>query len=139
MCFFKRKKKKKESKKAVVEQKGVQEEVKEEPKKVEPKVQKPAPKTETKVEKKTETPKKEVKEEPKEKSSKFAYHITQVKDPKSEFNKMWRVRRSGSSKVIKHFKTQQEAIDEAVKYAEGNEDARIVVHRRDGTIREHKN
>lgn len=67
----------------------------------------------------------------------FVYHITQVKDDTSEFNKMWRVRRSGSDKVIKHFKTQKEAIDHAKKYANDNE-TNIVIHKVDGKIRKQK-
>ena len=53
------------------------------------------------------------KKEEKKVSDDFSYHITQVKEKDSEFYGMWRVRRSGSSKVIKHFKTQQEAIEHA--------------------------
>ena len=50
---------------------------------------------------------------------------------------MWRVRRSGSSIVIKHFKTQQEAIEHAKRYAKDNE-TKIVIHKRDGKIRKQK-
>ena len=67
----------------------------------------------------------------------FVYHITQVKDETSEFNKMWRVRRSGSTKVIKHFKTQNEAIEHAKRFARDNE-TNIVIHKTDGKIRKQK-
>ena len=67
----------------------------------------------------------------------FVYHITQVKDETSEFNKMWRVRRSGSTKVIKHFKTQKEAIEHAKRFARDNE-TNIVIHKTDGKIRKQK-
>lgn len=140
MCFFRKKKKVNEVKEVKTETSTVE---KEEPVKVEPK-QEPTP-----VKKVNEKPKqvepKKVEPKPKEEvkpeveeSVKFAYHITQVKDEKSEFYKMWRVRRSGSNKVIKHFKTQKEAIEEAKKYAEGNEDASIVIHKVDGKIRKQK-
>ena len=64
----------------------------------------------------------------------FVYHISQVKDKKSAHYKRWKVRRSGSSKTIKHFDTQKEAIVAAKRYAESN-DTRIVIHKRDGKIR----
>ncbi|NMA06031.1 MAG: DUF2188 domain-containing protein [Acholeplasmataceae bacterium] len=77
------------------------------------------------------------KKEEKKVSDDFSYHITQVKEKDSEFYGMWRVRRSGSSKVIKHFKTQQEAIEHAKRYAKDNE-TKIVIHKRDGKIRKQK-
>lgn len=129
MCFFRRKKKKevvKEAPKTEVKQ----EEVKEEPKKVEEKKVVPE-----KVEETKEEPEKA---ENKKESDKFAYHISQVKNEKSEFYKMWRIRRSGSDKVIKHFKTQKEAIDEAKTYIKGNKDASLVIHGVDGKIRKQK-
>ena len=122
MCFFRRKKKKEKALKEAQEREKTLE--KKEAEKVKTPQEEVAPKT--------------VKEKEKEESSKFAYHISQVKDSKSEFYKMWRVRRSGSKKVIKHFKTQKEAIDEAKKYAQDNEDASIVIHGRDGKIRRQK-
>lgn len=67
----------------------------------------------------------------------FSYHITQVKEKDSEFYNMWRVRRSGSSKVIKHFKTQKEAVEHAQKFAKDNE-TNVVIHKRDGKIRKQK-
>lgn len=62
------------------------------------------------------------------------YHISQNKDEDSEFSKMWRVRKEGSSKTIKYFKTQKEAITFAEKLAE-NQDSSIVIHKKDGSIR----
>lgn len=154
MCFFRRKNKKVEKSEVVVEQKVAQDVVREEEKQSEPELEKakPIPKQETnkvvmettkkpqattKTEKAKETPKEEDIED-KVEPEKFAYHITQVKNEKSEFYKMWRVRRSGSNKVIKHFKTQKEAIAEAKRYAEANEGASIVIHRVDGKIRKQK-
>ena len=64
----------------------------------------------------------------------FVYHISQVKEEKSAHHGKWRVRRSGSSKTIKHFDTQKEAIENAKRYADSNE-TRIVIHKRDGRIR----
>ncbi|MCK9289464.1 MAG: DUF2188 domain-containing protein [Acholeplasmataceae bacterium] len=141
MCFFRRKKKKEKALKEAQEREKTLE--KKEAEKVKTPQEEVAPKT---VKEKATTTKPELqaeekisqKEKEKEESSKFAYHISQVKDSKSEFYKMWRVRRSGSKKVIKHFKTQKEAIDEAKKYGQDNEDASIVIHGRDGKIRRQK-
>jgi len=41
----------------------------------------------------------------------FKYHVSQNKDAKSNYYKQWRVRKEGSSKTIKYFETQAEAID----------------------------
>lgn len=62
------------------------------------------------------------------------YHVSQNKDQKSEFKNQWRVRKQGSSKTIKYFKTQAEAIKYAESLAENN-DTSIVIHKRDGSIR----
>lgn len=62
------------------------------------------------------------------------YHVSQNKDQKSEFNNQWRVRKQGSQKTIKYFKTQAEAIKFAESLAENN-DTSIVIHKRDGSIR----
>lgn len=101
---------------------------KEEPKKAasKPQAKKAAPK---KVEKK--------KEEPKAKPVNQKYHISQNKDEKSEFYNQWRVRKSGSDKTIKFFKTQKEAIDYA-KWLAKNADSDIVIHKTDGKIRKQK-
>lgn len=123
MCFFRKKKKAKKQAEAkeVKEQEVKKAEVKqEEPKKAEPKP-KAAPK-------KTEA-------QPKERPQK--YHISQNNDDKSEFFKQWRVRKSGSDKTIKYFKTQKEAIDYAKTLAK-NQDSDIVIHKTDGKIRKQK-
>lgn len=62
------------------------------------------------------------------------YHISQNKDTEAEHAGEWRVRKEGSTKTIKYFKTQKEAIQYAEKLAE-NQDSSIVIHKRDGTIR----
>jgi hypothetical protein len=74
-----------------------------------------------KVEEKNATPKsapkgaqvkKEVKEKKEElKTVGFKYHVSQNKDAKRNYYKQWRVRKEGSSKTIKYFETQAEAID----------------------------
>ncbi len=127
MCFWKKKKKPVEK---------VAEKPTEKP--VEKVAEKPAEKP---VEKVAEKP--AIKEEKKEvakgknddtKKDSFKYHISQNKDDKSEFFKQWRVRKSGSDKTIKYFKTQKEAIDYAKQLADNN-DASIVIHKEDGSIR----
>lgn len=148
MCFRRKKKK--------VKQAEPQKEVKVEEKKVEAvSEEKPAPapnvapEAETKVaatEPVKEEPKKEPskpapKEAPKKEETKeqanVKYHISQNKDEKSEFFNQWRVRRSGSDKTIKYFKTQKEAIDYAKTLAK-NQDTDIVIHKKDGKIRKQK-
>ena len=71
-------------------------------------------------------------EEPKEKV--VRYHVSLNKDAKSEFKGQWRVRKEGSKKTIKYFKTQSEAIKYAESLADSN-DTSIVIHKRDGSIR----
>jgi len=117
MCFFRKKKAKKEAEKQKeVEAKKI-EEVKAEPaKKEEPKKSAPAKK-----------------EEP-AKQGNVKYHISQNKDDKSEHFKQWRVRKQGSEKTIKYFKTQKEAIDYAKTLAK-NANTDIVIHKTDGKIR----
>lgn len=63
------------------------------------------------------------------------YHVSQNKDKDSEFFEMWLVKREQSNKTLKHFKTQHEAIDYAKTLAE-SQDTKVVVHKKDGTIRE---
>ncbi len=62
------------------------------------------------------------------------YHITLNKTPKSPYHNMWRVRKEHSDKTIKHFNTQQEAIDFAAQLAK-KEKTELVIHKTDGTIR----
>jgi hypothetical protein len=64
----------------------------------------------------------------------YKYHISQNKDDQSEFYKQWRVRKEGSNKTIKYFKTQKEAIEHAEILAK-NAGSSIVIHKVDGTIR----
>lgn len=129
MCFWRKKKKIKESEKQEVKEQS----------KVEDK-----PKQEVKsqpVKKEEKTVKKEsVKQEEKpvsEPQQSQKYHISQNNDDKSKFYKQWRVRKSGSNKTIKFFKTQKEAIDYAKSLAK-NADTDIVIHKVDGKIRKQK-
>ncbi len=129
MCFWRKKKKVKESEKQEVKEQS----------KVEDK-----PKQEVKsqpVKKEEKTVKKEsVKQEEKpvsEPQQSQKYHISQNNDDKSKFYKQWRVRKSGSNKTIKFFKTQKEAIDYAKSLAK-NADTDIVIHKVDGKIRKQK-
>lgn len=62
------------------------------------------------------------------------YHVSQNKDPKSEFFKKWRVRKEGSKKTIKFFDTQLEAIKYAESLAE-SAGTSVVIHKLDGSIR----
>ncbi len=62
------------------------------------------------------------------------YHISQNKDTDATHANEWRVRKEGSSKTIKYFNTQKEAIEFAEKLAE-NQDSSIVIHKKDGSIR----
>ncbi|HKL61625.1 MAG TPA: DUF2188 domain-containing protein [Acholeplasma sp.] len=62
------------------------------------------------------------------------YHVSQNKDDKSQFFKKWRVRKEGSSKTIKYYDTQKEAIEVAEDLAE-KAGTSIVIHKIDGKIR----
>lgn len=77
---------------------------------------------------KVEPVKKDLKEGP------TKYHISQNKETDAEHASEWRVRKEGSTKTIKYFKTQKEAIAFAQKLAE-NQDSSIVIHKKDGSIR----
>ncbi|VEU82269.1 DUF2188 domain-containing protein [Acholeplasma hippikon] len=145
-------------KKAVAERKVEQQEMKTEPVKVEPAkvveaksetekevvkaeekpVMQDKPKAPTKTEvketaKDEETEEEEVEEDGKPKRP-AKYHISQNKDTDAEHAGEWRVRKEGSTKTIKYFRTQKEAIEFAEKLAE-NQDSSIVIHKRDGSIR----
>ena len=95
---------------------------------------KPAQQPQEKPETKKAEPesKQDKKNAPKETARK--YHVSLNKDEKSEYYKMWRVRKEQSEKTIKHFKTQAEAIDYAEDLAE-EADTSVVIHKKDGTIR----
>ncbi|MCU0105739.1 DUF2188 domain-containing protein [Acholeplasma vituli] len=62
------------------------------------------------------------------------YHISMNKDEKSPYFKKWRVRKEGSTKTIKYFDTQKEAIDYAQGLAE-KASTSVVIHKVDGSIR----
>lgn len=64
-----------------------------------------------------------------EKKATKTYHISQRKD-----DNRWQVKAEGADKALKLFLTQAEAIEFAQKTA-GNQDARIVIHKKDGTFR----
>ncbi len=65
------------------------------------------------------------------------YHVSQNKEEKSEHFKWWRVRKEGSDKTIKYFKTQKEAIAFAEALAKAGNTS-VVVHKVDGAIRKQK-
>jgi hypothetical protein len=70
-----------------------------------------------------------------EKASKIPkYHVSQNKDEKSDNFKKWRVRKEGSTKTIKFFNTQKEAIEYAESLAE-SAGSTVVIHKIDGSIR----
>ncbi len=145
MCFFK---KRRERKRALEREKKEQAlKVVEEVKVVEPQpsqdkttpveVKEPKPvevKTEVKAEEKVEVKaEKPANDTPKaEKAAK--YHVSQNKDEDSENFKKWRVRKEGSTKTIKFFDTQKEAIAFAEDLAE-KAGSSIVIHKVDGSIR----
>lgn len=62
------------------------------------------------------------------------YHVSQNKKEGTAHLNEWRVRKEGSTKTIKFFKTQVEAIEYAKTLAD-NQDASIVIHKVDGSIR----
>lgn len=57
------------------------------------------------------------------------YHISKRKD-----DNKWQVKAEGADKALKLFLTQDQAIEFAKKTA-GNQEARIVIHKADGTFR----
>lgn len=107
--------------------------VKEEPKpsvkeEVKPVKEAPAKKPEAELED-------EVEEKNSAKTPKIAkYHVSQNKDEDSEFFKKWRVRKEGSTKTIKFFDTQKDAIAFAEGLAE-SAGSTVVIHKVDGSIR----
>ena len=117
-------------------------EVKEEVKPVVKEEVKPASKEEVKPAVKKETtmkPQEENEDETLEqngtKTPKIAkYHVSQNKDEGSENFKKWRVRKEGSTKTIKFFDTQKEAITFAEGLAE-SAGSSVVIHKVDGSIR----
>jgi hypothetical protein len=103
----------------------VNEKKKEEAVKVQPKESEPA---------KAKAEPAKAKAEPAEDKKNKKYHVSQNKDARSDYYKKWRVRKEGSSKTIKYFETQAEAIDYAQDLADKN-DSSIVIHKLDGSIR----
>lgn len=81
---------------------------------------------------KIEEPKKEKTEPKVVKPQK--YHVSQNKDEDTENFKKWRVRKEGSTKTIKFFDTQKEAIEFAEGLAD-NQGSSVVIHKLDGSIR----
>ena len=67
----------------------------------------------------------------KEKSAARNYHVAKRPDGK------WQVKFAGGEKAIKLFSTQAEAIAYAKKLA-ANQDGRITIHKKDGSIRKQK-
>lgn len=57
------------------------------------------------------------------------YHITERKE-----DGKWQIKGEGDAKAIKLFDTQAQAIAYCKTLA-GNQDGRVVIHRKDGTIR----
>lgn len=115
--------------------------VKEEPKPVVKEELKPAVKEEVKPVKEApaKKPEAELEDEVEEKNGaktpKIAkYHVSQNKDEDSEFFKKWRVRKEGSTKTIKFFDTQKDAIAFAEGLAE-SAGSTVVIHKVDGSIR----
>jgi uncharacterized protein YdaT len=79
--------------------------------------------------------KKPVEETQESKTPKIAkYHVSQNKDEDSDNFKKWRVRKEGSTKTIKFFDTQKEAIEFAEGLAE-SAGSSVVIHKVDGSIR----
>lgn len=62
------------------------------------------------------------------------YHISMNKDDQSPYFKKWRVRKEGSTKTIKYFDTQKDAIAYATDLAE-KANTSVVIHKVDGSIR----
>ena len=62
------------------------------------------------------------------------YHVSQNKYEKSPNFKKWRIRQEWSTKTIKFYETQKEAIEAASDLAERN-NTTIVIHKMDGSIR----
>ena len=108
--------------------------IKEEPKPVIKEEVKPSVK-ETQTKKPEQEELEEFEEQNGAKTPKIAkYHVSQNKDEDSENYKKWRVRKEGSTKTIKFFDTQKEAITFAEGLAE-SAGSSVVIHKVDGSIR----
>ena len=84
---------------------------------------------ETKSTKETKEVKKPAKPAKEAKPASKVYHISKRKD-----DNKWQVKAEGADKALKLFLTQEEAIEFAKKTA-GNQEARIVIHKADGSFR----
>lgn len=84
---------------------------------------------ETKAAKETKEVKKPAKPVKEVKTASKVYHISKRKD-----DNKWQVKAEGADKALKLFLTQEEAIEFAKKTA-GNQEARIVIHKADGSFR----
>ncbi len=62
------------------------------------------------------------------------YHVSQNKEEDSQNFKKWRVRKEGSTKTIKFFNTQKEAILYAEELS-SSAGSSVVIHKVDGSIR----
>lgn len=109
--------------------------------KPEPKPKVAKPKAEVKKEPVKETPKPEDLDEDTDEEAALKrvvknpkYHISMNKDETSPYFKKWRVRKEGSTKTIKYFDTQKEAIEFAQGLAE-KANTSVVIHKVDGSIR----
>jgi len=133
MCFFKKYRAKKlalaEQKKALANKNNEELTPKAN---LEPETKEVLVSTKEVVETKEEVIKKEKTESKSAKPQK--YHVSQNKDEDSENFKKWRVRKEGSTKTIKFFDTQKEAIDYAESLAD-SQGSSVVIHKLDGSIR----
>lgn len=135
MCFFRKRRERKRLEREKAANQTLKEDVviqHEAPKVVEeqPKPEKVVVKDEVKTQEKVNSP-----DDSKPKTSKpQKYHVSQNKDEDSDSYKKWRVRKEGSTKTIKFFDTQKEAISYAEELAE-KAGSSVVIHKVDGSIR----
>jgi len=120
MCFFRKRRARKLAEKAKLAQVNPEkvEVTKEQESKVEPVV--------------SATEKPESNNNKQEKPKK--YHVSQNKEEGTENFKKWRVRKEGSTKTIKFFDTQKDAIAYAEELAT-SAGSSVVIHKIDGSIR----
>ncbi|PKK98336.1 MAG: hypothetical protein CVV57_07475 [Tenericutes bacterium HGW-Tenericutes-2] len=135
MCFFRKRRARKLAEKAKLAQVNQE---KQEVKKVEvPKVEETKVQ-ETKVQETKVEPVVAATEKPEANTNKQEkpkkYHVSQNKEEGTENFKKWRVRKEGSTKTIKFFDTQKDAIAYAEELAE-SAGSSVVIHKVDGSIR----
>jgi len=135
MCFFRKRRAKKLAEKAKLAQ--VNQEKAEVTKVEEAKVQE-VKVQETKVQESKVEPVVAATEKPEANTNKQEkpkkYHVSQNKEEGTENFKKWRVRKEGSTKTIKFFDTQKDAIAYAEELAE-SAGSSVVIHKVDGSIR----